>query len=408
MSRKRQTVYLTVSILLVLILLILSIIVPVEGDARSRRRSRSSSKKSSSSVKLLEQQKSRNAEQLRRIRRKLHEIRSQKNDMAKIVNQVDHELNMAVDKLNQIKRKEKIIKIQCERTAEELVVATDDFRKHRDRYRVRLVAMYKTGETSSLEILFKSDDLADFISRAHYLHVLANRDKTVLGELREKREIVQIKKDALERKKQEVAINREMQAQEKAQIEVISSEKHKQLTSLARSEEELARMERLLEVETSKIERQISQLIAQAQRYSSRPLAPTFHGALGNPICNGSWRVTSNWGPRRRPTRGASSFHKGIDLGISNGQSICAAADGTIIFAGSKRGYGVTVMVAHSQDLVTLHGHGKSIPSGIRPGAFVRRGQVIMYGDSSGVSTGHHLHFSVFRNGAAVNPMNYF
>jgi murein DD-endopeptidase MepM/ murein hydrolase activator NlpD len=365
---------------------------------------------SSKSVKELERQKKSNTAQLSRIRSELKKLRSRKGDMAKIVAQVDREMDQSMNRLSQIRREEETIKAQHERLVEELGIASVDFRDHRDRYRTRLVAYYKTGDVSYLEILLQSDTFSDFISRMHYLRVLANRDRAMMLELRAKRDSLDLKKAVVAKKRQEVAVNREMQELEAAQIAAIQAEKRKQLKALEKDEEALARQEQILERETSRIEKQIDQMIAEAMRNSGggKNLAPTFNGSFGNPICNGSWRVTSGWGPRKSPTRGASSWHKGIDLSAGYGQSICSVAGGTVIFVGRKGGYGKTVMVAHSRDLVTLYAHGKGFPSGISTGATVRKGQVVLYADSSGVSTGNHLHFSVFKNNTAVNPMNYF
>ena len=364
----------------------------------------------SKSVKELERQKKNNRAQLAQIRSELKKLRMRKGDMQKIVAQVDREVDQATSRLNQIRREEAIIRAQHERLASELEIASEDFREHRDRYRIRLVAYYKAGDVSYLEILLQSSNFSDFISRMHYLRVLASRDKAMVSELRDKRDTLDLKKTAVAKKQQEVAINREMQELEAAQIKSIQEEKRRQLKAIEADEDALEARERILEQETARIEKQIDRMIAEAMRKSggAKNLAPTFSGSFGNPMCNGSWRVTSNWGPRRSPTRGASSWHKGIDLGAGYGQSICSVAAGTVIFVGRKGGYGKTVMVAHSRDLVTLYAHGQGFPAGMASGVTVRKGQVIMYADSTGVSTGNHLHFSVFKNNVAVNPMNYF
>lgn len=372
-------------------------------------------RRSSRSRKALESRKKENQRQLARVRQELEKIRRQRADVGVQVEKVDNEFEKASAELNAIVRQEKIITVQHERLKQDLNVATDKFKSARQRYRGRLIGYYKDGKVKWLEVLFTSSkeegategsswNFMEFVNRVHYLGLLARRDIEVISDLRTKREVVEIKKSQVEEKKEEIAENREEQAEETTQIKVIQGLKRKELHQLSAKEENLERIERELEVQNARIEREVAALIRAS---GARNLKVTFTGALGNPVCNGSWRITSYFGRRRSPTRGASSNHKGIDLGISHGQSICSAAGGTVIFAGRQRGYGVTVMVAHSQDLVTLYGHGLSIPGGIRTGAVVRKGQLIMYGDSSGTSTGDHLHFTVYKNSTAVNPLGY-
>lgn len=355
----------------------------------------------------LEQKKKSNASQLQRIREQLRSIGAQKKNMVDQIQKVDSELDKAINTLMNTKIEEQRIVAQYDRMKRDLEVTTEYFRRHRDRYRERLVSFYKAGDIRYLEILLKSESFSDFISRMHYLRLLAARDRNMLEDLRIRRERINIKKNALAEKKEEIAINRAIQEQDAVQIQSIKNAKQSQLKALAQSEDALIRQEQILARANAQIERDLAAMIARASRSANVPTV-FMGGKFRNPMCNGAWRVTSSWGPRHAPKRGASSYHKGIDLAATYGQNVCAVADGTVIFVGYKGGYGKTVMVAHSQNLVTLYAHGAGYPPGIAYGVRVARGQVVLYADSSGVSTGNHLHFSVFQNNVAVNPMGYF
>jgi murein DD-endopeptidase MepM/ murein hydrolase activator NlpD len=114
-------------------------------------------------------------------------------------------------------------------------------------------------------------------------------------------------------------------------------------------------------------------------------------------------RVTSGFGERFHPILGYVRFHAGVDLGASAGTPIVAAADGRVVAAGWHGGYGRQVAIAHANGIETTYGHMSRIAA--FPGEMVRRGQVIGYVGSSGLSTGPHLHFEVTKNGRPVNPM---
>ncbi|MEH3100411.1 M23 family metallopeptidase [Sphingomonas adhaesiva] len=122
-------------------------------------------------------------------------------------------------------------------------------------------------------------------------------------------------------------------------------------------------------------------------------------GAMGMPVAG---RVTSTFGMRMHPLLGFMRMHKGMDIGARYGAPILAAVDGVVQFAGRSGGYGNFVKLAHAGGLATGYGHMSRIA--VSPGTRVRRGQVIGYVGSTGISTGPHLHWEVWRNGRPVNP----
>jgi murein DD-endopeptidase MepM/ murein hydrolase activator NlpD len=115
-------------------------------------------------------------------------------------------------------------------------------------------------------------------------------------------------------------------------------------------------------------------------------------------------RMTSGFGNRFHPILGYVRFHDGVDLAASAGTPIAAAADGRVIGAGWRGGYGQQVQIAHAGGVDTLYGHMSRIAA--HAGELVRKGQVIGYVGSTGLSTGPHLHFEVTKNGRPVNPMS--
>lgn len=122
--------------------------------------------------------------------------------------------------------------------------------------------------------------------------------------------------------------------------------------------------------------------------------------ALGWPVAG---RLTSPFGLRVHPILRFARMHSGIDIGAPWGTPVYAAADGVVDYAGYKGGYGRFVRVQHGEGLATAYAHMSGIATG--GGAFVRKGQLVGYVGSTGLSTGPHLHYEVYRDGRAVNPM---
>ena len=122
-------------------------------------------------------------------------------------------------------------------------------------------------------------------------------------------------------------------------------------------------------------------------------------GTMGMPVAG---RVTSSFGMRMHPLLGFMRMHKGIDIGAPYGAPVFAGVDGVVRLAGRNAGYGNFVKLAHAGGLASGYGHLSRIA--VAPGTRVRQGQVIGYVGSTGMSTGPHLHWEVWRNGQSINP----
>ncbi len=116
-------------------------------------------------------------------------------------------------------------------------------------------------------------------------------------------------------------------------------------------------------------------------------------------------RITSRFGYRRDPFTGRKKFHNGIDLIAQVGTNVYSAGDGTVEFVGLKRGYGKCVKINHHNGFETLYAHLSDFY--VSKGQEVKMGDVIASSGNTGRSTGPHLHFSVFKDKKAVNPMNF-
>jgi murein DD-endopeptidase MepM/ murein hydrolase activator NlpD len=120
---------------------------------------------------------------------------------------------------------------------------------------------------------------------------------------------------------------------------------------------------------------------------------------MGMPV---QGRITSSFGWRMHPLLRFVRLHKGLDIGAPHGAPIYAVLDGVVQAAGRAGGYGNFVKLSHAGGIGSGYGHMSRFA--VRPGQRVRQGQVIGYVGSTGISTGPHLHWEVWRNGQAINP----
>lgn len=105
--------------------------------------------------------------------------------------------------------------------------------------------------------------------------------------------------------------------------------------------------------------------------------------------------VVSPFGLRQLPWEGSGRLHEGVDISADAGAPVRVAADGVVIAAGEKGGYGRYVAVRHAEGLTTFYAHLGGIAAGMKPGVAVTAGDRLGQIGSTGTSTGPHLHFEI-------------
>jgi len=127
------------------------------------------------------------------------------------------------------------------------------------------------------------------------------------------------------------------------------------------------------------------------------PFTPSLWPVVGH--------LTGAFGDRMDPFSGEGAFHTGVDISSEYGDSVRSTADGTVVEADERAGYGRLVVVDHGFGVTTFYGHLSSF--NVIPGQHLKRGDTIGNVGVSGRSTGPHVHYEVRINGAPVNPMRY-
>ncbi len=126
------------------------------------------------------------------------------------------------------------------------------------------------------------------------------------------------------------------------------------------------------------------------------------------PIKNGANKICCGFGYRLHPIYKTLQMHPGVDITSPRGTPIYATGDGIVQTPRGNylTGYGICVVINHGYGYQTLYGHmSRKV---VNEGSKVKRGQLIGYVGSTGMATGPHLHYEVWKGGARVNPVNYF
>ncbi len=165
---------------------------------------------------------------------------------------------------------------------------------------------------------------------------------------------------------------------------------------------------------TKKMDVLIKQIYVQSKSYDEiENLARNKEKMLAcipaiQPIDNKSLKcIISGFGWRIHPVYKTEKFHTGIDFAAAEGTPIYATGDGVVEKADDlEQGYGNHVVINHGFGYETLYGHMSRIA--VTVGEKVKRGQVIGYVGCTGLCTGDHVHYEVIKNGAKINPIDFF
>jgi len=115
--------------------------------------------------------------------------------------------------------------------------------------------------------------------------------------------------------------------------------------------------------------------------------------------------ISSSYGYRNHPVYEERKFHTGVDLSVPSGSTVKATADGIVSFAGWTENSGIVVVAEHGHGFSTAYAHNRKAL--VRVGQRIARGDAIAMSGSTGVSTGPHVHYEIWRNGRHTNPAGF-
>lgn len=344
------------------------------------------------------------------------QLESQKKDTEQYVRSLDQQLDSLDQELLRFEQELAKKTESIRETGERLEQAIETEKEQYASMKLRIRYMYEKGESSFLDLLLQSESMSELLNRAEYIQKISEYDRSMLDAYAAVKEAVAEEKQKLETEKQELETIQTQTEAKQASVELLIREKTEKLselnTQIGAKTAEAEAYERDIKAQEAQIKKIEAELLRQEEEARKKALASgkTYNTvSLGNIKfkwpCPASSRITSYFGDRESPVAGASTNHKGIDIGASTGTNIVAAADGTVTISTYSYSAGNYIMLNHGGGVSTVYMHCSSLLVSV--GASVKKGDVIAKVGSTGYSTGPHLHFGIRQNGSYVNPLNY-
>lgn len=273
-----------------------------------------------------------------------------------------------------------------------------------DLLKTRMVAMYKGGGTTYLDVLLGSSNYIEMYTKYNAIQTIAEKDTELINEVTEQKKSIENEKQELENNKAQVESVKSETDAKNAELKAAKVAKQSVVNNLSAEEQELQKKIEEFEDEIEKAQAEIAQATQGTSGYEG-----SFSGGKFEwPISYSYNRITSIFGNRTAPTAGASTNHGAIDIGVSY-VPVYAPAAGKVILAQWVSGYGNYIMIDHGNGYYTAFGHLSQF--NVSVGTVVSTGQQIAVSGNTGVSTGPHLHYEVYIGGKSkgyrVDPLLY-
>ena len=262
---------------------------------------------------------------------------------------------------------------------------------------IRIQYMYENGNASLLETVLTSNSISEMLTRVEYISQMSQYDREMLEEYVATTEQLAVEKEQLQ------LLSDGLSEQKDALDDVIAS-KTKQIKKYQDQIDKANKDAKTYQAELLAQEKELEKV---EDAIAAAAAAGGYEGSVTGFIwpCPASKRITSYFGPRKAPVEGASTDHKGIDIGVGTGNNVIASAAGKVTTSTYSKSAGNYIVISHGSGMSTVYMHNSKLLVSV--GEYVEQGQVIALSGSTGYSSGPHLHFGVIKNGTYVNPLGY-
>ena len=353
-----------------------------------------------SSKSSLQNQQSDIDNQIKELENEQKEIKANKSETMKSVEDLIYQISDVENEIDDLK---------SQVTEKSIEQKEEEYNKQKELLDARVIALYKNGENSYLEIFLSSSSLKDFLSKYYYAEALMNADKEFMQKVTDEKKEIEATKAELEKNKSALDDALSQQRIKQNSLERLKNEKQTYVAQLTAEEKENQQEIEKFEEDKRKIQAELKRIAEEEAKKNTTNISqkPSASGYIF-PVQGLSKSNINN------KTYPSYKGHTGVDVNIGvSGKSVVAVKDGKVVISearisnGKYYSYGEYIVISHGDGTMTLYAHMLANSRKVKVGDKVKQGQVIGTVGSTGNSTGTHLHFEVRVGGSPVNPLPY-
>ena len=337
------------------------------------------------------------------VNKQLSELKKDKANTLKRKALLDEQIDLLSQEIANTEQQIAQYEALIEQTERELA---ETQRQEADQYELfcrRVRAMEERGTVSYWSVLFRAASFAELLGAMDFISEVMEADQRVIDDLRVLQQQIAEKQQTLETSLAEQQSAKEALAAKNAELRSQRTEATDLIREMEENEADYKDVLAEIEAEEERTQKEIVRLSKElaAQQGNTKV---TYGGYIW-PVTT-SKRVTSPFGRRNTGIKGASTNHKGIDIGgVFYSSTVYAAKAGTVIISTRNSVRGEYIVVSHGSGNTTTYQHLSK--RSVSVGQTVKQGQAIGVTGSSGVGSGPHLHFEITENGQLIDPLKY-
>lgn len=351
----------------------------------------------------LENEKSKVDSQIKEAQEKQEKLEAEKSETMKTVESLITQISSVQAEVDELESKISDLQTEISSRERDIEQKEEEYNEQEKLLDARIVALYKSGDTSYLDVLLTSSSITDFLAKYYMAEELINYDKELMQSIKQQKSDIETEKNQLEADKKELDTSLAQTEQKKTSLKSLKNEKEDYVDQLTAEEKEVQEEIEELEEENRKIANEIKEAQIRYQKQleelknnsSNSSNSQSGSGYFIRPVSSGPITATAYYS--------SGKFHGAVDYGVPVGTVVKAAADGVVMTTKNlSSSYGTYVVIQHANGLQTYYAHGTSGSISVEPGDIVKQGQKIMLSGNTGNSSGAHLHFEVRKS-----PYNY-
>ncbi len=344
------------------------------------------------------------------LQRRMRGLQTKVHDIGEEVTNLDRQHDATVRVVRSLDQQLTTLNGEVEHTTANLVRAQDEVQVKRAVLRRRLVEIYKRGPLFTFEVMLAAQSFGDLVARYKYLHILAQRDRTVVARVDQLRSQIIGERRQLVSLQNGVEQNRIEKSREAQRLQELERQRQGSLAKAKQDTKKAADRLKQLARSEARLNNVIASFETARRRAASRPnAAPSAPSSIRtSDLGKLDWPVDGSilyrFGRVVNPNNTTTRWN-GIGIAASPGSEVRSVSAGEVVLAGGMGTYGNTVILEHGGGDYSVYGSLSSMA--VSKGSKVSKGQILGAVGATDPSLPAHLHFEIRRGGPAVDPLGW-